>query len=84
MLPLMVTYIQNNLSSEGMTWGFPNRESPDCGQWQHSPTMLLLLVLQLAVQHVFCTSSKRHRVDLVQNYAPARTVFHPATRYLEI
>eukprot|EP00978_Attheya_sp_CCMP212_P017502 scaffold46664_cov63-Attheya_sp.AAC.3 len=41
MLPLVVTYIQNNLSSKGRTLGFPNSESPDCGQWQHSPTILL-------------------------------------------
>eukprot|EP00978_Attheya_sp_CCMP212_P038211 scaffold187254_cov59-Attheya_sp.AAC.1 len=41
MLPLMVTYIQNNLYSKGLTLGFPNSESPDCGQWQYSPTMLL-------------------------------------------
>jgi hypothetical protein len=51
MLPLMVTYIQNNLSSEGMTWGFPNRESPDCGQWQHSPTMLLRYQLETTLNH---------------------------------
>eukprot|EP00978_Attheya_sp_CCMP212_P020541 scaffold58947_cov30-Attheya_sp.AAC.1 len=37
----MVTYIQNNLSSKGLTLGSQNSESPDCGQWQHSLTMLL-------------------------------------------
>eukprot|EP00978_Attheya_sp_CCMP212_P008343 scaffold19622_cov39-Attheya_sp.AAC.1 len=49
MLPLMVTCIQNNLSSKGLTLGFPKSESQDCGQWQHSQTMLLKALLVLSM-----------------------------------